>query len=126
MSTNKNAVKELIGEFKQFTEKNVIKLATEINSNLKAATPKDTRWASANWIGNVGNPFRGVIGSNNSVSESGYQEGLSELLKYKFGSGNVYISNNVPYIQRLNDGYSKQAPANFVQIEVRRALEKFR
>ncbi len=27
----------------------------------------------------------------------------------------IYITNNLPYIRRLNDGYSKQAPAGFVE-----------
>ena len=126
MTTNKNNVKNVIAELKDFTAKNVIKLSVEINSNLKEDTPKDTRWASANWIGNVGNPFRGVIGSNGEVSLSGYQAGLDRLLKYKIGDGNIYISNNVPYIQKLNDGHSKQAPKNFVSASVMRALEKFK
>ena len=36
------------------------------------------------------------------------------------------ISNNVPYINKLNNGYSKKAPANFVQISIKRAVESFK
>lgn len=37
---------------------------------------------------------------------------------------NVYIANNVPYIQRLNDGYSQQAPANFIELAFDRARKR--
>lgn len=33
----------------------------------------------------------------------------------------MHVTNNLPYIGRLNDGYSAQAPANFVQIAIGRA-----
>jgi hypothetical protein len=33
----------------------------------------------------------------------------------------MHITNNLPYIGRLNDGYSAQAPANFIQIAIARA-----
>lgn len=36
----------------------------------------------------------------------------------------VHITNNLPYIERLNDGWSTQAPANFVQSAVMGAKAK--
>lgn len=36
----------------------------------------------------------------------------------------IYITNNVPYIGRLNDGYSKQAPARFVEMAATRVQNK--
>lgn len=40
---------------------------------------------------------------------------------------NYYIiSNNIDYIERLNNGYSKQAPANFVQHALNFVLDKFK
>src|SRR5690554_4306775 len=36
------------------------------------------------------------------------------------------ISNNIDYIERLNNGYSKQAPANFVQHALNFVLDKFK
>ena len=34
----------------------------------------------------------------------------------------MFVSNNVKYITRLNDGYSRQAPAGFVQSAIRKAV----
>ena len=36
------------------------------------------------------------------------------------------LSNNVPYIERLNTGSSKQAPANFVQITLNKIINKLK
>lgn len=33
----------------------------------------------------------------------------------------IYLNNNVSYIVRLNEGHSKQAPANFFKIAIDRA-----
>lgn len=35
-----------------------------------------------------------------------------------------YITNNVPYIGRLNDGYSRQAPARFFELCAYNAMDK--
>jgi hypothetical protein len=32
----------------------------------------------------------------------------------------ITVSNNLPYIEKLNDGYSLQAPKKFVEIEIDR------
>lgn len=39
---------------------------------------------------------------------------------------NFYITNDVPYIGRLNDGYSRKAPARFFELSVYNALGKLK
>lgn len=36
----------------------------------------------------------------------------------------IYICNAVPYIERLNNGYSKQAPARFVELAFNNVCDK--
>jgi hypothetical protein len=38
----------------------------------------------------------------------------------------VYISNNLPYIDRLNKGHSKQAPAGFIESAINAGLTAIR
>ncbi|PSL23474.1 hypothetical protein [Dyadobacter jiangsuensis] len=40
-------------------------------------------------------------------------QAINVTAKYKV-KDTIYISNNLPYIQRLNEGWSSQAPENFV------------
>ena len=75
------------------------------------ATPVDTGRARSNWHLDVDKPVRTTTEDTTSQN---LEEGraASETVK---GDDTVYISNNLPYIERLNDGHSKQAPANFVE-----------
>lgn len=38
----------------------------------------------------------------------------------------IYLSNSLPYIGALNDGHSKQAPADFVRLAVMDGLTTVR
>ena len=41
-----------------------------------------------------------------------------ETLIYEKKDNVAYITNNVPYINKLNDGHSSQAPAHFVEAAI--------
>ncbi|MGH3378307.1 MAG: hypothetical protein ACRDP6_26650 [Actinoallomurus sp.] len=89
----------------------------------QGGTPRDTGWASANWIASVGKPFEGVVGSRDSVNTAQQAASLDALLGYKTAQGSAFISNSVPYIVPLNFGHSKQAPAGFVNFAVARGVQ---
>lgn len=111
-----------------FVERRVTQLALDIVANLVAApseggTPVDTGWARANWQPSIGKRAEAAVGSPDSVTGAAQSAGLSALLAWKLSSGaKIYITNNVPYIGRLNRGSSQQAPAGFVQAAIRRAI----
>jgi hypothetical protein len=85
-----------------------------------AATPVDTHHAESNWVLSVGRPYAGVDGSRQAVSFEAQQAGIAAVQKYDVGSdGPIYLRNNVEYLRYLNDGWSPQAEAGFVE----RAIE---
>lgn len=110
----------------------------EIVSNTVAElarnTPVDTGKARSNWIVSLGSaliairapfsPFasRHKHGAGGSLGETRNQAGVvwaaSAVLGANKTSQDVYIANNLPYIQRLNEGWSDQAPAGFIQAAV--------
>jgi len=104
-----------------FIDSLVRKLVLEVVASLVRApseggTPVDTGWARANWIPVIGRPVSAPAGSREAVSQGEQQAGLAQVAAgYRARMGPVYISNAVPYIVRLNEGGSKQAPAGFVQ-----------
>lgn len=61
----------------------------------------------------VGTEGRGP-GSGGASSEA-INDGRGTIERADVRQGAVYIFNNVPYIGRLNAGWSTQAPANFVE-----------
>ena len=112
-------------------EQIIKKVAFDIQANLVRAasqggTPVDTGWARANWLVNVGTPFLAPLGEyTGKTTTVRVGTGLANIATYKLGP-KVFISNNVPYITRLNEGSSKQAPEGFVQAAIKRAVTSAR
>jgi hypothetical protein len=103
--------------------KSVVSLALDIHGELVESTPVDTGWARANWIPSVGTPVADVAGNPGSANKSAADAGAAEVLRSN-GKSPIYITNNVPYIGRLNDGSSAQAPKGFVQKSIEKAVRK--
>lgn len=105
----------------------VAKLTLDITANLIEDTPVDTGWARANWVPSIGRPTRGVEGSRENVTRSRQEAGQARVLGFDIRrTGIVYVTNNVPYIEALNDGSSSQAPAGFVETDIDRAAAGLR
>lgn len=119
----------VIEALEKFTEKQIKVIAIDLTANLIEDTPRDTSWARTNWIpsirtatkfqGDFLDPDDGDIAAARRASEQGVALIAST---YTLSKGKVFVSNNVPYITRLNDGSSTQAPAGFVQVAIARAL----
>lgn len=108
-----------------------LRIHATLVSNPPAGTPIDFGWASANWFINVGAPTSGNGGQLNADNPSAVtareaQQGVTVarfVTGYDYTSGQtVHVGNNVPYINRLNNGWSNQAPAGFVDDAVQEAV----
>lgn len=125
-------VRVVVTSLEGFVGRVIQSLAMHIVANLVRApsqggTPVDTGWARANWVPRIGEPFKGTAGTREQAEAgnvSGVEQaaGIVSLVGYKPARGKVYVSNNVPYITRLNEGSSRQAPAGFVQDAVAKAV----
>lgn len=133
MVLNPIRVQTVVKSLTTFTEKTVVKLTLEAHANLVRApseggTPVDTGWARANWVPEIGKRFEGTAGNRGSaeqgiIDQAPAQKGIAEVaLRYRLKDGPVFVSNNVPYIESLNDGSSKQAPSGFVQSALLEAI----
>lgn len=100
-----------------------VSVATTILGDLVVVTPVDTSAALSNWQIGLGAPidtaidpyYPGLQGSTYTVSgQEALAAGKAKLVN-KIPGQPIYISNVLPYIQRLNEGYSGQAPAGFVE-----------
>lgn len=93
----------------------------EILSGVSMATPVDTGRAAGNWQTTVSKPAEGTVDRNGA--QASIAAGPSNLGKL---GESVYITNNLPYIKKLNDGSSKKSPAMFVESNVMRVAEKLK
>lgn len=105
--------------------------AMAVDQAVVSGTPVDTGRAKSNWIAQLDAAPEGVIeayspGDLGSTEAENTQAALDQaeavIAGYNYGS-EIHITNNLPYIQRLNDGYSAQAPKNFVEEAVQEAAQ---
>lgn len=104
------------------------KLGINIDRRVVQETPRDTGSAKASWLVSVNQP------DNTIVDKDGEDVGTAELQAIQAGAAKaklftsgdtLYIQNNQPYINRLNEGWSKNAASGYIDAiineEVRRA-----
>lgn len=101
------------------------KVALAALSTVTTETPVDTGRARSNWLVALDSPRRDVIESygKDGSAEAATASGSAVISGYRNGQA-IYITNNLPYIGRLNDGWSAQAPAGFVETAVAAAVRE--
>lgn len=98
-------------------------VANELVETLINVTPVDTSKALSNWMATLNKPstseigpyFDGDKGSTAKQSSMAAIDAADSNISGRKTSQDIYIVNNVDYIEELNDGSSKQAPAGFIE-----------
>lgn len=103
----------------------VRKCALAVDGTVVLATPVDTGRARSNWQVALGEPIesprepyapgeKGSTGGDNA--QAAIAQGKSVISQYRGGANaEIHITNNLPYIGKLNSGSSAQAGAGFVE-----------
>ena len=122
----------LIDDIHRVVNQKMINTAMQIHSTLRNApprgTPIDTRWASNNWTISLDSPRADTVGvkpkrGTHLPQSSNVDTGLVALLQFDIQKNSaIYIQNNAPYIARLNNNWSKQSPAGFVEAAIDEAM----
>ena len=114
-------------------------VAREVLKNLIVQTPVDTGHAESNWLVGLGAARTEVVGDvpsgkGSSAAKRALASGAAGRTIDTITAGNaviaqskgddLHISNNVPYINRLNQGWSQQAPAGFIELAIQAGLAK--
>lgn len=104
--------KKHIAKAKDKTEMFAKMLAIDIDAALVMRSPVDTGRFRANWM--VG------IGAINTETFERFSDVSHEPLinSIKVNGQTIYITNSLPYAQRLEYGWSKQAPDGMVRLTV--------
>jgi hypothetical protein len=113
---------EQIGKFVLKTNEahgKIVRTATlELFSGVIKSTPVDTGRARGNWMTSVNAP---KDGTTERLDQSGAQAVAEVSANTPPGAGQVtYLANSLPYIERLEMGSSKQAPAGMIRINMDR------
>ena len=98
------------------------KITGDMLTTVVAATPIDTSAARGNWRVGIGK----VDTTADLSSRGAIAVGLPKIASQGGLGKIVYISNSLKYIERLNNGWSMQAPKNFMQISFMNVVNKYR
>lgn len=111
------AKKEILKAISEKTNK----VAISITSSVILATPVDTGRARSNWFVGINQPITKTTDKENydKSGSTNITEGVNKISSTKGTvDKTIYISNNLPYIGRLNNGHSKQIQAGFIERSV--------
>lgn len=95
----------------------------EIGEEVVPATPVDTGFARGNWRPSLDVPAALPVTRTDPTGASTVSQIAVVSRQYRIGN-TIYITNNAPYIESLNQGSSPQAPAGFVRAAVQRATQR--
>jgi hypothetical protein len=112
-------------DIKRFTDKvdlNVKevlqKLSLDMFTRIVMMSPVRTGRFRNNWYTGIGTPS-GEVNWSSMSPEGAASLGRIRMGSEMFGPGKViYLSNNLPYANRLEYGYSMQAPAGMVRVSI--------
>lgn len=97
---------------KEKIDKTVKGATVVLATNVITETPFDTTAAQGNWQASVGEPKTSIL------DRKGVDAAIADVMANvpdEAGSV-VYLSNNLPYIQKLEYGHSDQAPQGMVRV----------
>ncbi len=98
----------------------------DLHSKLNEVTPKDTTYASNSYYISIGIPVFYPSVDKPTVQDASSAKIASlatkNILKNYKLNGDIFITSTVPYLDLLNAGKSKQAPAGFLQQTINRVL----
>lgn len=103
---------------KENADKAVRGVALEVWGRLIYRSPVDTGRFRGNWQLTVNSPPAGTIAVSGTSESPAPPPPTPDLIPGQGISGPIYLGNNLPYAQRLEFGYSNQAPSGLVGITV--------
>lgn len=112
-------------KFEVHVHEMVRRVALAVDTAVVVSTPVDTGRARANWQVGLGSAPQGSLPEPASPGEgatSALTRAQNVVATYR-GTGTIHIINNLHYIEALNNGHSRQAPAGFVGIAVVAGIE---
>lgn len=89
--------------------------AIQVFNNIIIETPVDTGRARGNWQASLGNPISGVVSEEAS---KGIKFDVSKDIQNWTIKDIAYLTNNLPYIEPLELGWSGQRPNGWVRANV--------
>lgn len=125
-------IRNLAEKIEKNAEKTGKQTALAVDQVVVLGTPVDTGTARSNWRVSIGpgsgavhppySPGKGLGIGETANATAALDQGRSTINRFALGQ-EIYISNNLPYIKKLNEGSSLQAPEGFVEDAVQSGVK---
>lgn len=99
------------------------RVALKLLRSLVTESPIDLGRFNLNWLVGLNRKDSRIINRTDLGKTIAISTGGAIIKKHK-SFGSIWISNNLPYARKLNQGHSSQAPANFVEKATARAVKR--
>lgn len=118
MKTRKQEIANILVQIDNYTSEMMQDATFTLHGKLVEETPVDTSYASNKWWFAVGKLPRRSTGSVSlPAAEAGVARTQQAVFTYDLSQGSMFVYNDTTYIEYLNKGSSRQAPAMFVEKE---------
>lgn len=120
MSVGDSALKKSVEEMRKRVNLGMRAITLEGTKRIMMGTPVDIGRARANWNGTVGEPDLSTDDNLTKADVPGKLKANQDAArKVDFYAGEVFVlANGLPYIEALEHGHSKQAPAGMVALTI--------
>lgn len=112
-------VSKFVEKAKKNPEKVMRQVSIKLFSAIIKASPVDTGRFRMNWMASGGTPAFGTTDATDKSGNAAIGNATSFVLNATDWS-DFTLTNNLPYAQRLEYGWSQQAPQGFVRVNVGR------
>lgn len=112
-------VSKFVEKAKKNPEKVMRQVSIKLFSAIIKASPVDTGRFRMNWMASGGTPAPGVTDATDKSGNAAIGNATSFVLNAADWR-DFTLTNNLPYAQRLEYGWSQQAPQGFVRVNVSR------
>lgn len=108
-------IQNLKKNFRNNVPKVLRKAALNVGGSIIMNTPHDTGRARGNWQTSLDTPILSEIDRLDYNGQQAINELGTVTRSVSFDTKVIHFSNNLPYINRLNSGWSKQADPGYVE-----------
>lgn len=112
-------VSKFVEKAKKNPEKVMRQVSIKLFSAIIKASPVDTGRFRMNWMASGGTPAPGITDATDKSGDKATGNATGFVLKAT-NWREFTLTNNLPYAQRLEYGWSQQAPQGFVRVNVSR------
>ncbi|EIC9734204.1 HK97 gp10 family phage protein [Salmonella enterica subsp. enterica serovar Enteritidis] len=112
-------VSKFVEKAKKNPEKVIRQVSIKLFSAIIKASPVDTGRFRMNWMASGGTPADGTTDATDKAGPTATSNAANFVLNAADWH-TFTLTNNLPYAQRLEYGWSQQAPQGFVRVNVSR------